>query len=158
LFLANVPAVLLSIGFAAQADDSSGEGTIDSSALENEVFRRVNAHRRKSGRALLVYDEEVAAIARGHSQAMARGRSRFGHGRFDARVAEVAKRVELAGMAENVSKHRRSADFAETAVAEWLASPIHRANIDGDYSLTGVGAARGKDGIVYFTQLFVRVR
>jgi len=153
-----VAVLLLSIGFAAQAGDSSGEATIDSTALEKEVFRRINAHRRESGRAPFVYDEAVAAIARGHSLAMARGRSGFGHGRFDARMAEVSARVELAGMAENVSKHQRSANFAEAAVTQWLASRPHRANIDGDYSLTGVGAARGEDGTVYFTQLFVRVR
>lgn len=151
-------ALLLSIGISTQANDSSSQRTFDSTALEHEIFQRINTHRKRSGKPLLVYDEAVAAIARGHSQAMARGRTGFGHGQFKARMEEVAARVELAGFAENVSKHERSANFAEAAVNQWLASPPHRANIDGDYSLTGVGAARGADGAVYFTQLFVRVR
>jgi hypothetical protein len=60
-----VTALLLSIGFSAHAEDSSGKAPIDRAALEKEVFRRIDAYRRKSGRSLLVYDEEVAAIARG---------------------------------------------------------------------------------------------
>ena len=89
---------------------------------------------------------------------MARGGVALGHAGFESRAEEIAKFIDLAGAAENVSKHDRKSDFAHFAVTGWLASPGHRKNIDGDYALTGVGAARSSEGVVYFTQLFVRAR
>ena len=35
-----------------------------------------------------------------------------------------------------------------------LYSPGHRKNMEGQFNLTGIGCARGKDGVFYFTQLF----
>ena len=37
-------------------------------------------------------------------------------------------------------------------------SPLHKKNIDGDYDLAGVGAAQDANGVVYFTQIFVKKR
>ncbi len=54
--------------------------------------------------------------------------------------------------AENVAYGQMS---AEEVVDGWLHSPGHRQNIEGDYNLTGIGVAQNKDGVIYFTQIFV---
>jgi len=60
-------------------------------------------------------------------------------------------------MAENVAYDSRSGDrLAARVVDDWLASSRHRENIEGDFTDTGIGAARAQDGLYYFTQIFVR--
>ena len=139
-------------------EPAAASDPVDLATLEQEVAERINAHRKASKLAPFAYDDRVAAIARRHSERMASGRAKLGHDGFEARAEEISQFLALAGAAENVSKHRRESDFAEFAVSGWLASPVHRKNIDGDYAITGIGAARSSQGLVYFTQLFVRVR
>jgi uncharacterized protein YkwD len=141
----------------AGADDTATTGP-DLAALEVEAAERINVHREASKLAPFTYDKKVAKIARRHSEFMAKGKVKFVHDGLNDRVQEAAKLMDVAGMAENVSRHQRSSDFAEMAVTKWLASPVHRTNIDGDYGLTGVGAALSAEGVVYFTQIFVKVR
>jgi len=74
------------------------------------------------------------------------------------RAALIAASIEMAGLAENISKHDRSSGFVDAALGQWLGSRAHKKNIDGDYDLTGVGAAQDADGVVYFTQIFVKKR
>jgi uncharacterized protein YkwD len=45
---------------------------------------------------------------------------------------------------------------AREVVDGWLNSPGHRRNIEGDFRLTGIGIAKRSDGMVYFTQIFIR--
>jgi uncharacterized protein YkwD len=46
----------------------------------------------------------------------------------------------------------------EATVQRLLESPVHRENIEGDFDLTGVGAATDAQGLLYLTQIFVRTR
>ena len=101
-------------------------------------------------------DSSPNELARAHSRAMASGRVRLGHSGFDERAASLARSGGLQHTAENVSKHRgRSVEeVAAVALEMWLKSRSHRANLEGDFQLTGVGAARGRDGVIYLTQIF----
>jgi len=126
------------------------------SALEREVTDRINAHRRTSKKRTLERSDFVAAVARAHSRAMADGGTDLGHAGMQRRASELAARLPFAGMAENVARQGRKAGVAAAVVNSWLDSHVHRTNIEGDYHLTGVGAARGANGDVYLTQIFVR--
>lgn len=125
-------------------------------AIEREVTARVDAHRGSRGLQVLEHSEVVAELARAHSRAMASGEVGFGHAGMQRRARELAARLPFAGMGENVSRQPREAGLAALAVEGWLDSRVHRKNIEGDYQLTGVGAARAPDGNVYLTQIFVR--
>jgi uncharacterized protein YkwD len=129
-------------------------------ALEAEVLERVNRHRRAAGLRALRADPRIAEIARAHSRAMASGRRGFGHGDFEERSEAVEVRVaRYRRVAENVAHHGpRRGDLPGQAVAGWLRSSGHRRNIEGPYSLTGVGAAVSGRGEVYLTQIFVAPR
>ena len=54
--------------------------------------------------------------------------------------------------AENVAY---GAETAEEVVRMWLKSPGHKKNIEGKYNYTGIGIARGRNGQLYYTQLFI---
>lgn len=102
---------------------------------------------------------EIACLARTHSEAMASGRVGFGHRGFDERAATIAETIPYSAAAENTSRHERDpATVPAAALTAWLASDGHRKNLEGDYDLTGVGAARSRDGTLYLTQIFVRRR
>jgi uncharacterized protein YkwD len=143
---------------AAPGDRKRSPSSLD--ALEAEVLERVNRHRRAAGLRALRADSRIREIARAHSRAMASGRRSLGHGDFDERSEAVEARVApYRRLAENVARHpRRRADLPAQAVAGWLHSSGHRRNIDGPYSLTGVGAAVSDRGEVYLTQIFVSPR
>lgn len=126
-------------------------------AVEAEVHARINQHRSTRGLAALAYDERVASIARSHSRAMAEGRLPFGHDRFEQREAEITRLLAIRSMAENVAYDSRPSTAAR-AVEGWLASPGHRANIEGAFQATGVGVARAPDGTYFLTQIFVSHR
>ena len=143
---------------AAPGAAKSAAASLD--ALEAEVLERVNRHRRAAGLRALRADSRLAEIARAHSRAMASGRRRFGHGDFDERAQAVEARVaHYRRVAENVARHpRRRGDLPARAVAGWLRSSGHRRNIEGPYSLTGVGVAVSDRGEIYLTQIFVAPR
>lgn len=126
--------------------------------IEIDVEKGINAHRKSSGLPILQSDAEVTKIARVHSDNMASGKVEFGHGGFDDRFAQIKGHLQIASAAENISRHKRITDHAKTAISNWLASPGHLENINGDFDLTGVAAATSKDGTVYITQLFVKLR
>jgi uncharacterized protein YkwD len=134
----------------------SGAASQDSAALERQVFALVNAHRATRGLTPLMYREEIAAVARDHSQAMATGRVGFNHEGVEVRRRELSKRIAFRQFAENVGvNNQTSALAAQTAVAEWLKSSGHRQNIEGRFDLTGVGIACTSTGLYFFTQIFV---
>ena len=124
--------------------------------VERELAERVNAHRVASGFRALGYDERIAAVAREHSRRMANGVVGFGHDGMKDRARVLAGKLPLRGMAENVARRHKPVAVAENVLDGWLDSKVHRDNLDGNYHVTGVGAASGPDGDVFLTQLFVR--
>ncbi len=136
----------------AQADPASATRT-----LERAVADAVNAHRAAAGLPELAWSERAAGLAREHSAAMAAGRAEFGHDGFEQRTRTLRESLPLRRAAENVSMHsaRPDAELVQAALDRWLASRVHRRNIEGPFQLSGVGAARATDGSVFFTQIFV---
>ena len=125
-------------------------------ALERQVHDLVNAHRKAIGLNPLVYDEEIANIARRHSQDMATGRVGVGHQGVDERRNSLVRIISSKEFAENVGGNSHaSSRTAQEAVKGWLRSPGHRQNIEGDCNLTGVGIARSATGAFFFTQIFL---
>lgn len=131
---------------------------VDLRALEVAVGNRINEYRIAAKKPPFESNEKLAEVARGHSRDMARGKVPFGHDGLQKRAERIAASIGMAGLAENVSRHDRSSGFVDAALKQWLGSPAHKKNIDGDYDLAGVGAAQSADGVVYFTQIFVKKR
>jgi uncharacterized protein YkwD len=126
--------------------------------LERELHRQVNRHRGRERLPTMVWDEAVAEAARGHSRDMAAGRVPFSHAGFERRAAEL--RRELGGweaIAENLAMNDYPRDSSAVR-AFWglLGSPQHRRNLEGRFTRTGVGVARGRGGDWFYTQIYVR--
>jgi len=121
--------------------------------LKRGILELVNKHRTGMGLGPLKTNDDIAAAAEKHSRNVAAKKIPFGHDGFDGRMAGLRSKIKrTSGWAENVAY---GAETAEQAVEMWLNSPGHKKNIEGKYNLTGIGIAKGKDGQLYYTQIFV---
>jgi uncharacterized protein YkwD len=86
---------------------------------------------------------------------MASGRKNFGHGGYNQRVLQVRKSLNsfTSLVAENVAY---GATNGKQAVDIWKNSSAHRKNMLGNYKYIGIGVARSRRGIIYYTQILVR--
>lgn len=134
----------------AAAGDSSAIG----GSMEEQILYYTNKFRHSKSLPPLQLEESISREARSHSRDMANGRTGFGHQGFDERVDHVTKKLgRVASAAENVAYGNLD---AESVVKGWIKSPGHRKNMLGNYNLIGIGAARGKGNITFFTQVFIK--
>ena len=123
--------------------------------LAEDVLKYTNQFRKSKGLKALEMRDDLNAIARKHSENMASGRCSFGHSGYDLRVSKVKKTIKPCdgNIAENVAY---GASNGKEAIDIWKNSSGHRKNMLGDYKYIGIGTARNKKGVIYYTQIFVR--
>jgi len=127
--------------------------------LEQEAFYLINAYRRSSKLPLFQWDFTIAQVARDHSRDMANGEVDFGHAGFPERVTKLGAVLHgLKAAGENVFETNDPDQVAQSAIAVWLNSPPHLKNIRGDYNYSGLGVWEDKEGMVYFTQIFLKLK
>jgi uncharacterized protein YkwD len=127
--------------------------------VEKESFLLVNEYRKENDFPPLSWDDEIAKTARAHSKDMATGDSDFGHDGFQDRINHLKEtRPGIWGAGENVLFSSDLTDIARHAVQMWLHSPHHLKNIRGDYNYSGLGVWQDKNGTIYFTQIFVKIK
>ena len=163
-FLAIMGLLALALISPAQAQQprsatSESSGPDFRALVEKETFLHVNEYRKENDLPLLVWSDAVAKEARAHSKDMATGEVDFGHDGFSDRVDHLKEALPgIWGAGENVLFTSNLDGVAKTAVTLWLHSPHHLKNIRGEYNYSGVGVWQDKNGVIYFTQLFVNVK
>lgn len=127
--------------------------TGNNSDMIPDILKYVNKHRADMGLKPLVNNATIAAAAEQHSKNMATKKIPFGHDGFNARMDKLAKQLPPSySYAENVAE---GATTAKEVVDQWLHSPGHKKNIEGDYNITGIGIAKSANGTLYYTQIFL---
>jgi uncharacterized protein YkwD len=131
---------------------------VNASTDERTAFDLINDVRRENGLQPLVWNDEIAAISRVHSQNMAEY-SFFSHKGLDSKM--VSDRADELGsrqwraIGENIAFNRGFQDPISKAVDLWLDSPSHRRNLlDPNWKESAVGIAVAGDGSYYLTQVF----
>ncbi len=134
---------------------SGGRTTLSASpAISREILYYVNEFRRSKHLPALLANSYISSVALGHSRDMLTGKSPFGHDGFRQRIDRISGKLgRLHVAAENVASGPMD---AKEVVDGWLRSPGHRRNIMGDFTLTGIGVAEAANGMIYFTQIFVK--
>jgi len=122
-------------------------------SLQNDILKLVNQHRTKLGLKSLQMSDAATTEATKHSADMAKGRTGFGHSGFDERMSNLKKKLgPLHATGENVAYGKIG---AQEVMDMWLNSAGHRKNIEGNFSMMGIGIAQSRDGYLYFTQIFL---
>jgi uncharacterized protein YkwD len=138
---------------------SSASGADYRNGVELETFSLINHYRETSKLPPLTWDGAIAKAARAHSKDMATGEVDFGHDGFGDRISRLRTvLIGLRGAGENVFMSDSLDQVARNAVTQWLRSPHHLANIRGDYNYSGLGIWQDKQGALYFTQIFVKIK
>lgn len=130
--------------------------TVTSTTQENEVIRLVNIERSKAGLQQLTMNWQLCRVARYKSADMA-NKGYFSHtsptyGTPFQMMESFGLRFSAAG--ENIAYGQRTP--AEVMNA-WMNSPGHRNNIlSRSFTEIGVGLAKNKNGVCYWTQQFMK--
>ncbi len=124
------------------------------SDMNHDILVYINKYRSSKGLGSLQMLDAASTQALLHSKNMAQRTTGFGHDGFNQRVAVVARTEgRMSAYAENVAYGQMS---AKEVVQGWLDSPPHKKNIEGNYTLTGIGVYKDRDGTLFFTQMFFR--
>lgn len=155
-----LPLLVLLMIASCSEDDGPVTPPVDTgiSEIEARVHALINQYRVEQGYAPLTLSDVITAQARQHSSNMASGSVPFSHDGFELRLDEIRKQLNIGGAGENVAMNSGYSDPAKVAFDGWLKSDGHRANIEGNYDLTGIGVAQSSAGSYYLTQLFVKTR
>jgi uncharacterized protein YkwD len=125
---------------------------------EIETYAGVNAVRTEGGLPPLEASQELADVARLHSQDMA-ANHRIQH-EFDNGCTVIcvmdALGIEHAWAGENTeSNNWEWTETAYRAVAKWRSDPEHLANMmNCHYTRFGAGVTQGSDGRIYYSMVF----
>ena len=125
------------------------------SEFERRVLDLVNEERAKNGLKPLVWSDELANVARKHSQDMAT-RNFFSHTNPDG--LSPFDRIKNAGISYRAAGENIAAGQTtpEAVMESWMNSSGHRANIlNGNYTQLGVGCVKGGSYGIYWTQCFM---
>jgi uncharacterized protein YkwD len=143
----------------ARASYAHSSASFAATSPERRAFDLVNRERAARGEARLVWDDELAGMARRHSENMAR-QNFFSH--TDRAGRDTAARAADCGvcgwraLAENIAYNQGFDDPGAFAVERWMSSAKHRDNIlRAGFTHAGLGIAKSADGTLYFTQVFV---
>jgi uncharacterized protein YkwD len=135
-------------------DGENNDSLVPISAMEDSVLILVNAYRVSLGIPELEMDSLMREEARTHSENMGLGRIPLGHSGFSGRADRIQARLGAGNMGENVESGPSNVDYA---VDVWLSSAGHKANIEGAYTLTGIGVVLDSDSLFYYyTQIFLQ--
>ncbi|MCB1024435.1 MAG: CAP domain-containing protein [Acidobacteria bacterium] len=131
----------------------------DDNALERKTFDLINKKRSETGLQTLVWNEEVAKLARQHSQNMAR-HDFFSHIGLNGRLVDQrAIDFGLDGwrsIGENIAFCQGFSNPEEFVVQRWMLSDGHRTNLlNKMWKESGIGMARTTEGKYFFTQIFI---
>lgn len=121
--------------------------------MEEDIAKQVNIYRQSYGIPPLRLSRELSAIAKTHSQNMAREQN-LSHNNWSNRSRQIIN-LGADGAAENVASNWNNPDPVATAMSGWKNSRGHDLNMKNrNYNATGVGAVKAQDGTYYFTQIF----
>ena len=127
--------------------------------LEKKAFKLINEKRAKKGLSLLKWNDDIAKLARKHSENMAK-HSFFSHvgvrGRMvDQRALDFGL-DKWRSIGENIAYNKGYSKPAEFAVERWMLSKGHKRNLlNLRWKESGIGVAVTADGMYFFTQIFM---
>jgi uncharacterized protein YkwD len=151
--------ILCSFTFLHEEKSGPGNPVVDEGEpplknMDQQILGYVNQHRKTMGLRPLQMSIAESRVAARHSFNMATGKVPFGHKDLKKRMEQIADQVgNISATGENVAFGQMD---AKEVVDGWLNSPGHRRNIEGDFTLTGIGTAKDQKGMIYFTQIFTK--
>ncbi len=156
--------IALLITFASCSTESTDEPTpaasadyvvdnnYDYSAIELQVAELINQYRTSKGLKSLEKINHISNVAEDHDDYMISVNT-LTHALFAQREENLKATLGAVSVGENIAYNYST---AQSVVDAWLASPSHKANIEGNYTHCGISVRENAEGKKYFTNLFIR--
>ena len=125
---------------------------VNYTTIELEILDQVNDYRALNGLPELASLDEGSRQAAIHNDHMIE-KVEVCHDDFAYRYTALKNSVQAKAVSENVAFGYSS---AEAVVNAWIGSDGHRENMLGEHTHFGISVKAGKDGRLYFTNIFVR--
>ncbi|MEI6276490.1 MAG: CAP domain-containing protein [Prolixibacteraceae bacterium] len=148
-----LPGIILLASFILMVSCSKNQETEIYSSMDQEILQLINLHRISIGKVELTMNQTIWNEAKLHSTNMANGTVGVSHDGFADRIARIKAEIGGGSAGENVAYGFTT---AQSVVDGWLSSSGHKANIEGDFTLTGISAVQNNSGSWYFTQIFLK--
>lgn len=120
--------------------------------MELEVLESINAYRDRNGFSILKVLDEGSRQAQVHNGHMIE-KDEVCHHNFADRYTALVSTEQAKAVSENVAFGYSS---AEAVVKAWIKSDSHRKNMEGDHTHFGISVKEGKDGRLYYTNIFMK--
>jgi uncharacterized protein YkwD len=122
--------------------------------LENQTMDLINKYRISIGLNSLQQISYVSLKSEEHDNYMI-ANNVVNHNDFVARSEDIMKVVGAKTVGENIAYNYNTAQAAFDA---WLASSVHKANIEGDFTHFGISIRTNPTtGAKYYTNIFVKI-
>jgi uncharacterized protein YkwD len=122
--------------------------------LENQTMDLINKYRVSIGLNSLQQISYVSLKSEEHDNYMI-ANNVVNHNDFVARSEDIMKVVGAKTVGENIAYNYNTAQAAFDA---WLASSVHKANIEGDFTHFGISIRTNPTtGAKYYTNIFVKI-
>lgn len=129
---------------------------VSDETFEEEYVKHLNNYRDSLGLRKLKYVKVIETSATEHSAYMASGIGRFGHWGWKNRCNRLMNELQGINCREIVAMGQKTPLDVLNA---WIKSPSHRRAIeDRRATHTGIGVRKNKDGIHFWTQIFIEQR
>lgn len=142
----------IQLNIKKENEEATSELNAEPTESEVQLFTMINDYRIDNDQNALDFDAFTYIQAEKHNDYMISKANRS-HDHFEERAAEIAAKVGAKYVAENLASDYQS---IENAFDDWLVSPGHRKNIEGDFTHAGLSVKADANGILYFTQIFYR--
>ncbi|KQC30786.1 CAP domain-containing protein [Flagellimonas eckloniae] len=127
---------------------------VDPVQMEKDLFDLVNDYRVSVGSSKLQSSPTSYKYAEAHNNYMI-SKNKLSHDNFESRASGIASEINAVDVSENVARFYST---AELTLDGWLKSASHKEAIEGEYTHTTLSVQLDKEGLPYFTQIFMKVQ
>ncbi|MDJ0646307.1 MAG: CAP domain-containing protein [Flavobacteriaceae bacterium] len=145
-----LPFILLLFSWS-DVNVGSNANAIDETTVAKELISLVNGHRLQIGKPVLIRNATADKLAAEHTSYMI-AKNGISHDNYDKRWETLEQKENAQEVTENIGYDIN----AEKAIEECLKNIWLKANVEGDFTHTGIAVRKDKSGKYYYTQLFFK--
>lgn len=122
-------------------------------STEKETMKLINDYRISIGLNELKIIDYISVKSEEHDNYMITNNV-VSHDGFTSRSESIIKVLKAKNVSENIAYNYNS---PQTAVAAWLKSTSHKANIEGNFTHFGLAIKINSEGKKYYTNIFAKI-
>lgn len=128
------------------------------SNTEQELLELINEHRTAQGKTPLSTHPSLQNYSSEHLKEILAGKEQLSNQDFPERAKELVallRPLRLRAAAENLDK---GPEAPQQLMEQWLADPLYRKNVEGDYNLASISRIASPEGSYLYYSIFLKTK